>query len=80
MLLALFHVTTLSFFYFYKFIFHIPVPLHFCILMYTLLFALFAEIEGKPSLFISEMNNMLFLNLKNLCISKVKVLVSKIEF
>ena len=76
MLLALFHVTTLSFFYFYKFIFHIPVSLHFCILMYTLLFALFAEIdeiEGKPLLFISEMNNMLFLNLKNLCITKVKL-------
>ena len=44
--------------------------------MYTLLFALFAEIdeiEGKPLLFISEMNNMLFLNLKNLCITKVKL-------
>ena len=51
--------------------------------MYTLLLAHFAEIdeiEGKPSLFISEMNNMLFLNLKNLCITKVKLLVSKIEF
>ena len=51
--------------------------------MHKLLFALLAEIyeiEGKPSLFIWEINNMLFFNLKNPCITKVMVLVSKIEF